>query len=68
MASFEEKYDEDVKKAVFEAQRFVTLATEYLNNGYRHNTAPCSKKAAMKRSSMDLTRALPPLRNPWNYR
>ena len=53
-------------KAIDEAKRFLTKAEETYNKMILDSSAQygCKETAAVKRSSMDLTRALAELRKP----
>lgn len=56
-----------VSDAISEARRFIERAEEYLNSAPRQGTwfyGEAKYSAAMKRASMDLTRALVSVRTP----
>ena len=59
---------EDILKAQEEAERFIESVQEYLqervNKGGLPEYYPSINRAAVKRRSMDLTRALSAMRNP----
>ena len=59
---------EDILKAQEEAERFIESVQEYLqervNKGDLPEHYPSMHRAAVKRRSMDLTRALSAMRNP----
>ena len=57
-------YEERIKTATIEADRFIDAAKKALAAGDDWSQKPAVKRAAMKRASMDLTRALANLRNP----
>lgn len=66
MQNGRQRYDQDVKAAISEAQRFIERAEFYLDKpgGFSAET----RRAAMKRASMDLTRALVNVRKTlWSY-
>lgn len=59
-------FDKAVQEAKSEALRFITKANAYLERS-RHDVYAkmgCTESAAVKRSSMDLTRALVKVRHP----
>ena len=59
MYTTQEEYEKNVKAALEEAHRFDVRAHEYLESVPRNLHLSSSKElAAMKRASMDLTRAL----------
>jgi len=55
-----------IDRTIAEAQRFINLAGKARNSflNENHEIGPYKEVAAMKRASMDLTRALAELRNP----
>ena len=65
MEDYFERYDKDVTAAVEEAKRFIARAEEYTEPKNHDGKT----RAAMKRASMDLTRALVKVRGTtWNIR
>ena len=57
----------NLNKAIEEAQRFILRAMEYKKRLKKDNWASygCKEGASCKRASMDLTRELVKVRNPW---
>ena len=64
-----EQFDERVRATMKEAKRFLAKGTEYLDKadaevGECYAEGYCKESAAVRRASMDLTRALADMRKP----
>lgn len=61
------QFDEKVNATIKEAKRFLAKGSEYLNKvetGECYKSGYCKESGAVRRASMDLTRALADMRKP----